>query len=193
MTNSKVVIGFSGMSCSGHRKISAKLVESFPSTVLFQTNKYFNISKMNKIPYNGNMHLNMEDPTCIDWDKLIQDIKQCQAELIFVDSFLLFYDSELKSMLKLAFIIQFDPKDEEMATKRRVSCFKEEKREYMSYYYHNFVWKSGFQNRSYWDGQNSNVPLIKFAADDNINKIISTCFQEIYRLCPKKYSHNLPN
>lgn len=118
----RLVIGFSGISTSGKSTVATALCSRFPGAVTFTSDKYFlPESTFRKIRFDGVDIPNWEEPSTVDWDRLAQDIENCPARLIFVDSFLLFAHAPIWQQLRAAVVVRYQhtPEDLVIAARRR--------------------------------------------------------------------------
>lgn len=197
MGNNKIIIGFSGMSCSGYSDTAQKLIENFPWSVLFSSNNYFSQNQIPRINLNGNIIINWEEPCGVQWDQLITDIQNCPAELIFVSSFLLFYSETLKSLLNAAIVFEYSQNDMIIGAERRMNKGKHSKQNVdfsnpYAQYFRDVVWPSGWKNKIFWDGSNSNIPILKLRAVDSQERVLPLSFRHIWSFCPKSIQSIYP-
>jgi uridine kinase len=185
----KIIIVFSGMSCSGYSETAQKLINCFPASVLFSSSNFFDSHKMPTFIVDGREYKNCEDPTGIKWSQLIHDIENCTAELIFISSFVLFYSQSLRSSLKTAIIFEYSENELNIGAERRMNRGQKVKQKLdfsntFSRYYRDVVWPKGWGNKAYWDGSNSTIPMLKFHATEEQRKILTLSFHFISQFCP---------
>lgn len=151
------MIGFSGIKYSGHENTSKNLLQRFKNVELISTEKFREMKNIPTIKWNGSQIPDYVDPISINWNAVIQKIKQSQCKLIFVESDSLFYSSMLQELLTAAIIFEFKENEMLIGAKRGTPCWKISTMEKdfsnpSVKYYRDIIWSSSWK-KNFWQNQ----------------------------------------
>ena len=158
-----MIIGVSGISCSGKSTVSEYLARAMSCKVI-SLDDYYHLERcaVTRVQIDGRDVGDWDNPHVIDWDSFIHDIKAEKSRPLIVEGFLLCFSEPIMDLIDRLITIEFSRDDYQIALKRRIyrgfhedvppDYMEDPFRTRVTYecrYFHDFVWKRGFDHPEY--------------------------------------------
>ena len=190
-------IGLVGPTTSGKSTICQSLIKEFGGTHVCIDDFYIQ-GELPKIQFLGKEIEDWETPKSIDWDKFEAYVESYQSELLFIDSFLLFYSEKITSLIDAAIIINYQPNEFKIAQNRRIQRNyqvdvpedyhehpNKSEAHWESLYFEEIAWPFAMEHQEYIEPKNFHKPMLKLSATNHLDTNISLSKDFIRKLLNK--------
>ena len=177
-------IGVAGITTSGKSTLADALKKKFEAVHITSDDFYFQ-ENFRKTILRGKEVNDWDTPDGINWNEFESYCEKIKGDLVFIDSFLLFYSEKIENMLDAVIVIEYDESEFEIALQRRTSRlynvnfpkdFDEnpEKSEihFECAYFKDIAWNGALRHPEYRYTKR-NIPILKLRATASIEENIA--------------------
>ncbi|EAX96537.1 hypothetical protein TVAG_256770 [Trichomonas vaginalis G3] len=182
-------IGIAGITTSGKSTLAKALTNVFKGAHCCVDDFYYT-QDFPMMTFKGKTIIDWETPNCIHWDKFEEYCERQTADIVFIDSYLLFYSKKVADSLDAVIILQYQPEDFQEALARRIRRFSNQavpsdyvihpdasETHWEAAYFTEIAWKFAMDYPQYREPKDLTKPILRLKAvnplGDNINKAIN--------------------
>lgn len=182
-------IGIAGFTTSGKTTISEYLSKKYGANLISLDQFYFTSGWPQVECCNKKVNF-WDSPDCFDWENVVKSVKENSDEMVFIESFLLFYNKEVAESIGALIYLEYSEDDFDIALKRRLMRWfgtdkipddymvKPDKSDihFECNYFKNIAWPFAQKNIEYCRPSYYSEPVLVLKAtsplEENINKSI---------------------
>lgn len=194
---SEMRIGIAGTTTSGKSTLAKALAEVFKGVHCCVDDYYFTENQPT-LMFLGKEIIDWETPKCIHWDQFEDYLDKQTDDLLFVDSYLLFYSKKVADSLDAVIVLEYKPEDFPVALERRILRWcnttvpadykinpEASEAHHEANYFEEIAWKFAMDYPEYREPQDLSKPILRLHAVSPLKENVDAAIKFVNSLLTK--------